>query len=350
MSTSPVRVLVVDDSAYIRKVITQILQSAPGIEVVGTAWNGAEALQKVSELKPDVITLDLYMPEMDGVEFLKAQMNLRSIPVVVCSVASEKEDLLIAAMEAGAIEFVQKPTALATEKVYNISEELVQKVITASSIPPERLPHLLEPQQTGITTQLPAIKAKGLIDVVVIGASTGGPQALRTILPQLPKDFSLPIAIVLHMPESYTGPFAKRLNELCALEVLEAAEGLEMKPGRVILAKAGSHLKFFRDSDGRILSHMNRLTDDSLHRPSVDVLFKSAADIYGSHTLGIVLTGMGSDGTHGAAWIKAQGGMVVTESETTCVVYGMPRSVVEAGLSDKISPLGELPKFILETI
>lgn len=350
MSTSPIRVLVVDDSAYIRKVITQILQSAPSIEVVGTAWNGDEAIKKVAELKPDVITLDLYMPEMDGVKFLKEQMNLKSIRVVVCSVADEKEDLVIAAMEAGAIEFVKKPTTLANEKMYGIAEELVQKVITAAAIPLERLPHLLETVQAKQVIPLPARKTKGLLDVVVIGTSTGGPQALRSIMPQFPREFPIPLAIVLHMPEGFTGPFAKRLNELSSLEVLEAEEGLEMRPGRAILAKAGYHLKLIRDANGRIISHLDLLPGDSLHRPSVDVLFKSAVETYGSHTLGVILTGMGNDGTHGSAWIKAEGGMVITESETTCIVYGMPRSVEEAGLSDKISPLEELPKAILEII
>ncbi len=340
---TPIRVLVVDDSAYIRKVLTEMLSSDPRIRVVGTARNGLDALEKVVELRPDVITLDLIMPELDGIGFLREQMRRRRVPTIVVSIASENGSMVVAALEAGALDFVQKPTALASARVYEIQQDLVQKVLTAAAIEPSKLPGAL----TIPTAPLASRKAQDAVDAVVIGISTGGPQALTQLIPRLPKKFPAPIAIVLHMPVGYTALFAARLNEISALEVSEATEGDEMLPGRVLLAPAGRHLTFLRLQDGRVVSHLGLRPLDTLHRPAVDVLFQSAAEIYGSRLLGVVMTGMGSDGTAGCAWIKAQGGMVITEAEESCVVYGMPRSVVEAGLSDFVAPLDRMAETIL---
>jgi two-component system chemotaxis response regulator CheB len=348
MVSTPIRVLVVDDSAYIRKVISEMLRRSPLIEVVGTAWDGRDALEKVARLNPDVVTLDLTMPELDGVGFLQEQMRRRPIPIVVCTSLNESDEQAVAVMEAGVIEFVQKPTSLALDKVYEISDNLIEKVITVAAIPAERL---LEPARVEIAPPLPSPaypRTRGL-NAVVIGASTGGPQALRYLLPSLPENFPVPVAMVLHMPEGYTGPFAHRLNQISRLEVREAEEGLEMKPGRVILGQAGKHLKLKRKGPN-VVAHLDGAPEELIHRPSVDVLFQSAAEVYGAHILGVVMTGMGEDGARGAAWIKAQGGAIFTESELTCVVYGMPRAVVEAGLSDKIVLLSEFPKAILEAL
>jgi two-component system, chemotaxis family, protein-glutamate methylesterase/glutaminase len=342
----PLRVLVVDDSAYVRKVISEILNRSIKIEVVGTARDGKDALERVKELKPDVITLDLYMPEMDGVAFIREQMTRKRIPVVVCSVADEDGGKVMAAMEAGAVEFVQKPTSLAIDKVYEIDNDLTQKVLLAGSIPPQRIP-VREPEDV-IQIGVPA-GAQHTLRGIVIGISTGGPQALRYLLPRFPVDFPVPMAVVLHMPVGYTGPYALRLNELTKIEVLEAVEGLEMKPGRIILAQAGLHLYLRKNASGIVCAHLSSEPSESLHRPAVDVLFQSAAEVYGEGTLGVVMTGMGSDGTQGAAWIHAQGGKVITEAESSCVVYGMPQSVVEAGLSDLSVPLNRLAETIMES-
>ncbi|MCD6291109.1 MAG: chemotaxis response regulator protein-glutamate methylesterase [Anaerolineae bacterium] len=345
---TPIRVLVVDDSAYIRKVVTQMLRRDPHIEVVGTARDGLDALEKVQELKPDVITLDLIMPRLDGVGFLREQMSRKRIPVVVVSIASEDGELAMAALEEGAVEFVQKPTALASEQVLQIADELIAKVKAAATISPQKLSHLVEIAPTPITLGFsPTIKA---IDAVVIGVSTGGPQALRYLIPSLPGDFPVPIAIVLHMPIGYTNPYAQRLSQLSALEVIEAKEGDEMRPGRVLLAPAGRHLLLIRQNTGRVTAHLDMYPLDTPHRPSVDVLFQSAAKAYGSRVLGVVMTGMGRDGTEGAAWIKAQGGYILAEDESSCTVFGMPRSVIEAGLADRVIPLQALPQAILELV
>lgn len=342
-TNTPVRVLVVDDSAYIRKVLVQMLSSDPQIEVVGTARNGTDALAKVVELRPDVVTLDLIMPELDGVGFLREQMKRRRLPVIVVSIASENGSMVVDAMEAGALDFVQKPTALASERVFEIQTDLVHKVKTAAAVEPGRLPGEVIPSAPPILTP----RSSGLVDAVVLGVSTGGPQALTRLIPRLPKDFPVPIALVLHMPMGYTALFANRLNEISALEVIEAAEGDEMLPGRVLVAPAGHHLVLTRLNDGRVVSHLDMRPLDTLHRPAVDVLFQSAAGVYGARLLGVVMTGMGNDGTAGSAWIKAQGGIIITESEESCVVYGMPRSVVEAGLSDVSAPLDQLADVIV---
>lgn len=337
-----VRVLIVDDSAYVRKAVRQMLSRSPFIDVVGAARDGEEALELVEQLTPDVVTLDLTMPRSDGIDFLKKQMARRPIPVIVLSAASENGELVMQALDAGAVDVVQKPTALATDKVFEIGEELVAtvKAVAAArvsapmgSVPP--------PVAAG-----PAPRV-GKTDVLVMGVSTGGPQALKRIIPRLPADFPVPVAMVLHMPVGYTELFARSLGEASQLEVAEAHEGDLFRPGLALLAPAGYHLSCASREDGSVVARLGLRPFDTAHRPAVDVLFKSAAEVYGDRTLAVVLTGMGSDGTQGAAWIKAQGGRVFTEAEETCVVYGMPRSVAEAGLSDRVVPLDRMAEAIL---
>jgi two-component system chemotaxis response regulator CheB len=340
------RVLVVDDSAYIRKVMTQMLSRSPFIEVVGTARDGRDALEQVEKLKPDVVTLDLIMPNLDGIGFLREQMKRAPLPVVVCSIASESGELALKALDEGAVDFVQKPTALATEKIFEISDEIIEKVKAAADVPMARL----APVPTLTAPPLAAPSRKGTIDIVVIGISTGGPQALKMLIPQFPADFPVPIAIVLHMPVGYTELYAQKLDEISRLCVVEAKEGETVEAGTVLLAPAGRHLTFVRTDDNRVVTHLDARPFDTPHRPSVDVLFQSAAEIFGSRVLGVVMTGMGSDGKQGAAWIKSQGGTIFTEDESTCVVYGMPRSVAEAGLSDRVISLDQMARAIMEAI
>jgi two-component system chemotaxis response regulator CheB len=336
----------VDDSAYVRKVMTQMLSRSPFIEVVGTARDGAEALELVEELNPDVVTLDLIMPEMDGVEFLKQQMARRPLPVVVVSIASESGGMALAALDAGAIDFVQKPTALATEKIFEISNEIIDKVKAAAGV---SLAHLQRLPSAAPAVALP-VAPQGLLDLVVIGISTGGPQALKYLIPQLPADFPAPVAIVLHMPVGYTALYADKLNEASNLRVVEAGQGQEVRPGTVFIAPAGRHLTLVRRADGVVVTHLDARPFDTPHRPSVDVLFQSAASLFRERLLGVVMTGMGSDGREGAAWIKSQGGLVYTEAAESCVVYGMPRSVAEANLSDRSIPLDQLAQAIMEVV
>jgi len=344
IATDVIRVVIVDDSAFVRKVIRQVLSRSPFIEVVGVARNGLEALELIEQLAPDVVTLDLNMPSADGLTFLKAQMAQRPVPVVVVSMASKEGQQVLEALEAGAVDFIQKPTGLANDKLFEIGEELVAKVKAAASA---RLASPLAPQVAN-PVNVPTSGDTLSVDIVVIGISTGGPQALRYLIPRLPRSFPVPIVIVLHMPPGYTDLFASSLNDISDLDVMEAAEGQILKAGQVLLAPAGLHMTFQRKTDGAVATHLALTPLDMPHRPAADVLFQSAAETFGERTMGIVMTGMGSDGTKGAAWIKARGGRVFAEAEESCVVYGMPRSIIEAGLCDKTVPLGKMAATIAE--
>ena len=353
MSDETIRVLVVDDSAFVRKVVREMLSRHADLEVVGTARDGEEALQYVEELRPDVVTCDLMMPRVDGVEFVRRQMRRRPLPILVLTSSPEDAPRVLETLQAGAVDLVRKPTALATDELLSIREQLAQKVRDAAravvgnlrgEAPPEAaVPPPLKP---AFSPAVPSIAGK--VDVVVIGISTGGPQALRRLLPMFPADFPVPIALVLHMPVGYTALYAQKLDEICALEVVEAHEGAELRAGRVIVAQAGRHLVLRRTITGKVMAHLSMQPIDKIHRPSVDVLFRSAADVYGERVLAVVMTGMGDDGKQGASWIKACGGAVLSEAESSCVIYGMPRSVAEAGLSDAAVPLEGMAQAILQ--
>ncbi|HEY2434884.1 MAG TPA: chemotaxis-specific protein-glutamate methyltransferase CheB [Vicinamibacterales bacterium] len=335
-----IRVLVVDDSAYVRKVVSEVLRRSPSIEVVGVARDGAEALERVAALRPDVVTCDLNMPVLDGLGFIAAQMARDPVPIVVISIAAGAGEQVLAALDAGAVDFVQKPTALATERLMEMGEELVEKVRAAAGA-----------RRRSAVAVAPATTraVRGAFDIVVVGISTGGPHALKELVPALPSDCPVPIAIVMHMPPGYIDMYARRLNELSALRVVEAAEDMPVELGTVFIAPAGRHLTFRRTA-AEVRVHLDVLPLDTPHRPSVDALFQSAADVYGSRVLGVVMTGMGSDGREGAAWIKARGGSILTQNEESCVVYGMPRSVVEAGLSDMEPSLDKMAQAIMERV
>jgi two-component system chemotaxis response regulator CheB len=290
------------------------------------------------------------MPELDGVGFVREQMARRPLPIIIMSIASETGEAALTALDAGAVDFVQKPTALATDKIFEVSDELIEKVKAAASIPMARVNAAPPPPAAAPLAPDAPVVRKELADVVVIGISTGGPQALKQLIPQLPADFPAPVAMVMHMPVGYTEMYARKLDELSPLEVSEAHEGDVLRAGSALLAPAGRHLTFRRRADGAVVAHLDSKPFETPHRPSVDVLFQSAAEVYGQRVLGVVMTGMGSDGRAGSAWIKAQGGLVYTESEETCVVYGMPSSVVEAGLSDRSVPLGLMALAIREAV
>jgi two-component system chemotaxis response regulator CheB len=342
-----VKVLVVDDSAYVRKMMAQMLSRSPFLDVVGAARDGRDALELAESLQPDVITCDLNMPEMDGVEFVRAQMARRPLPIVIISVASGAGEQVLAALDAGAVDFLQKPTALATDRLLDVTEELIAKVKAAAGAPIARR-SAVAPVMAAVRGP-DASRRAGDVDVVVLGISTGGPQALKAVVPRLPADMPVPMAIVMHMPLGYTALYAQKLNEISALTVKEAAEGDELVPGTVLLAPAGRHLSF-RRVGGSVVAHLDLRPLDMPHRPAVDVLFQSAAEVFGARTLAVVMTGMGADGREGAAWIKARGGHVLTESEQSCVVYGMPRSVVEAGLSDGSAAVETIADAIMERL
>ena len=345
-----IRTVIVDDSAFVRKVVREILSASPQIEVVGMARNGEDALQMVEQLKPDVVTCDLMMPELDGVGFVRQQMARKPLPILILTASAQDAGLALEALRAGAVDFVQKPTALATEELRVIREELIEKVKAAAVSTISGAP-----SPAPVPVPLPRIgpapsRTTGKVDIVVLGLSTGGPQALRYLLPQFPADFPVPLVIVLHMPVGYTAPFAEKLAEISRLPVKEAYEGCPVAASQALLAPAGRHLGFRRTGNGQVLAGLSVQPMDKPHRPSVDVLFQSAAETYRARVLGVVMTGMGDDGKLGSAWIKAQGGTILTQSEPSCVVYGMPRSVAEAGLSDDAIPLTSMAEEICKRV
>lgn len=347
MTSRPVRVLVVDDSAFARKVMREVLENDPRIEVVAIARDGLDALEKIAELKPDVVTLDLVMPQLDGVGVLDAIRGLPAPPRVVVVTMSDADSALgVAALQAGAFEVVHKPTALATDRLYELGEELVQKVLLAATAivdaPGTPLPRRAP---SSPPAKLQATRTK----LLVIGASTGGPRAVTQLLKALPATFPVPIAVVVHMPPGYTEAFANRLDRECMLDVVEASEGIPMRPGLAVIARAGIHLKL-RTIEGVLCAHLDVQPMNALHRPSVDALFDSASREARSGALGVVLTGMGNDGVEGSRAIRAVGGRVLVEDASTCVVHGMPRAVAEEGLADAALPLHEIAAGIIERL
>lgn len=330
-----IRVLVVDDSAFARKVLRQALETQPNIEVVGIAADGLEALEKIGVLAPDVVTLDLMMPQLDGVGVLRELSALSAAPrVLVVSFSSGESELVLEALQLGAVDFLQKPTALATDRLYELSDELVAKVVAAANARRTSL----SPSPSSVQSPQRLFTSR---EILVVGTSTGGPQALTRLVAALPAQFPIPIAIALHIPAEYTAALAQRLDAGSALHVVEASQGLAFTPGLVVLARGGRDLQVERQG-AALLARLTPPSAGSLYVPSVDVLFQSAARACGARTLAAVLTGMGNDGLAGARAVVAAGGAVLTEAESSSVIYGMPRCVREEGLAVEEAPLDEL--------
>jgi two-component system, chemotaxis family, protein-glutamate methylesterase/glutaminase len=326
-----IRVLVVDDSALMRKLIPQMLAADESIEVVGTAMDGSFCLKKIEELKPDVITLDLEMPGMNGIDALKEIMRRHPLPVIVFSSHStEGASVTMKALGLGAFDFVSKPKD-ATAHMAETAGELIAKVKAASECKLKpRLLHGLPPKPE----KLPASSAAPN-KVVAIGVSTGGPQALEYVLSQLPGDFPGTIAVVQHMPEGFTDMFARRLDEVCTLRVKEAQSGDVLQPGRVLICPGSRHMKVKRLPLGDVIVLCDEARVNG-HRPSADVLLRSVAEEFRTQAVGILMTGMGDDGAEGLGAVKKEGGMTIAQSEDSCVVYGMPKAAIERGYAIRV--------------
>jgi len=330
----PIRVLVVDDSALMRKLIPQMIERDGSIQVVGTAMDGEFALEKIPELKPDVITLDLDMPRMDGMETLRKIMRKEPKPVIV--VSAHSKDGAMATFKAlgfGAMDFVTKPHD-PTSHMDQIALELISKIKAAAKSQIVRLP---EPQVKPRKVR-PVMKSAHPTKVVAIGISTGGPQALHYVLSQLPADFPGTILIVQHMPEGFTEMFAKRLDETCAVEVKEAKSGDLLVPGRVLVCPGNKHMRAKRLPLGDVVV-LNDGEKVNGHRPSADVLLHSVGEEFGDRAVGVLMTGMGEDGADGLGKIRDCGGLTIAQAEESCVVYGMPRAAVERGHAIRVVTL-----------
>jgi two-component system, chemotaxis family, protein-glutamate methylesterase/glutaminase len=338
MSAQPVRVLVVDDSALMRKLIPQILATDNAIEVVGTAMDGNFGLKKIEELKPQVITLDLEMPGMGGLDMLREIMRHHRLPVIVVSSHSTQgASVTLQALSLGAFDFVAKPTDV-TSRMQESGQELIAKIKAAAHSRGIQISDLPEPIRR---EKALSVSNRQATKVIAIGVSTGGPQSLQYVLSQLPADFPGCIVVVQHMPEGFTEMFARRLNECSALSIKEAQSGDALHGGRVLICPGSKHLKVKRLPLGDV-AVLSEEAGVNGHRPSADVLFKSVAEEFGSRGVGVIMTGMGDDGAHGLGLIKVGGGMTIAQSERSCVVFGMPKAAIERGHAMRIVDLKQM--------
>jgi two-component system chemotaxis response regulator CheB len=345
---SRIKVLIVDDSAFMRMALSRIIAHDADFSVVGTAACGTEALQKIVTLDPDVITLDVEMPGLDGLETLRCIMGQFPRPVIMVSSATVKNaETTFNALAAGAFDYVPKQLSSSSLDILHIGEDLVAKIKAAaeSRHSPGRLDLLRKPPRAAdsparaVSHSAPAI--------IALGVSTGGPKALQEVLPSLPADLAVPILVVQHMPAGFTAPFAKRLNSLCAVSVCEASQGEVIQPGAVYLAPTGFQMTVDRQSNSRMVISLSIKPENQLHIPSVDVLMQSVASAFHSLAMGIILTGMGADGAEGMKAIHREGGLTVGQDEASCAVYGMPRVCAEMGILDRVVPLSQISHEIL---
>ena len=327
----PLRILVVDDSAVIRRALSRLLAADPELVVVGTAGNGIQALARIPEVKPDLVTLDIEMPGMDGLETLVEIRKLYpKLPVIMFSTLTERGALAtLDALARGASDYVTMPSGETSPE--RVAGDLIRKIKSLCGV---RVPG---PRSAALPFSVNG-RPQGRVDVVAIGTSTGGPNALTALIPRLPADFPVPIVIVQHMPPLFTRLLAERLSGLGRLKVQEGKEGETLRPGQVWIAPGDHHMTVTRKGREFVLG-VNEDAPENSCRPAVDVLFRSVAQCYGVNVLAVVLTGMGADGTRGSAVIRQAGGQVIVQDEASSVVWGMPGSVVAAQLADQIYPL-----------
>ncbi|WP_040209420.1 protein-glutamate methylesterase/protein-glutamine glutaminase [Neobacillus jeddahensis] len=337
-------VLVVDDSAFMRRAVSHIIEEDPQLYVIGIARNGVEAVEKVQRLKPDLVTMDVEMPEMNGIRSLKEIMKLSPVPVVMLSsLTKEGANETLLALEYGAVDFFLKDNLLKNPSDQEQIEEFLQRI---KSIVKGKLPSpspVLRPIENKVTKLV-----NQNIELIFIGCSTGGPSALQAILPQFPKDFPIPIVVAQHMPAGFTKPLADRFDTLCHLNVREGKDGEEIQAGTIYISPSGYQTRFERKQDGTVVLLIdNHEEGQALYKPCIDISLASAAPIYTNRLLSIILTGMGVDGMEGCGAVKKYQGTVLVEDEESCIVYGMPKAVVQAGYADGQYPLSKIYEEIL---
>jgi two-component system chemotaxis response regulator CheB len=335
-----IRVLVVDDSAFVRKAVKRMLGATGDIEVVGFAADGEEGLEKARELQPDVVTLDVKMPRLGGLETLERLMAERPVPVLLMStLTQEGAEVTLRGLELGAMDFVDK-SSVQPMNMLSLAEELIAKIRALGGARVRARP-----------MPVPAAEARDAprAECVVVAASTGGPTALQSVMAGLPAGFPAAVLIVQHIPRGFTKSLAERLDARSAIPVREARDGEAVAPGMVLVAPAGIHTKVAR-RQGAVSVVLDEEPRGALHRPSADVLMASAAEVYGPLSVGVVLTGMGADGTEGLRAIREKGGLTLAESEETCVIYGMPKAAIDAGVVHRAVPLERVAGEILAAV
>lgn len=346
-----VKVLVVDDSALMRGLLSEMINSAPDLEVVGAAPDAVAAREMIKALNPDVLTLDVHMPKMDGIEFLERLMRLRPMPVVMVSSLTEGgSETTLKALELGAVDFIGKPRADSAKRMEDYAEELGEKIRAAKGARLRRQivsPQLATPPNTPVLAPVmpkPVVRSTSG-KIIFLGASTGGTEAIKEFLLGMPADCP-PILIVQHMPETFTASFARRLDSLCAPRVIESQGNEKVEPGNVYLAPGHSHLQIRRAPSGYV-TELQATAPVNRHRPSVEVLFDSAASLVGKQAIGVILTGMGKDGAQGMLRMRQAGARTFGQDEASCVVYGMPREAFLLGAVDEQCALDEMSRRVL---
>lgn len=338
-----IRVLVVDDSAFVRKAVERMLGPADDIEVVGFAADGEEGLAKARELVPDVVTLDVKMPRLGGLETLERLMAEQPVPVLLMStLTQEGAEVTLRGLELGAMDFVDK-SSVQPMSMLSLADELVAKIRALGGARARARPKPARTRAAGRPGEAPAAEC------VVIAASTGGPTALQVVVSGLPAGFPAAVLVIQHIPRGFTKSLAERLDARSAIPVREARDGETVIPGHILLAPAGIHMKVARRRDA-VEIVLDEEPRDALHRPSADVLMASAAKAFGPRALGVVLTGMGSDGTEGLRAIREKGGLTLAEAEETCVIYGMPKAAIEAGVVHRVVPLERVAGEVLAAV
>lgn len=359
-----IKVLVVDDSAFMRKAITMMLESDPLIKVVGTARDGEEGVEKVKTLKPDLVTMDIEMPRMDGLTALKQIMEENPVPVMMLSsLTTDGAGATLDAFELGAVDFIPKQLSFVSLDIIKIQKDLLEKIkdiARRKNLLMARYRHQkfskLKSGGTAVLSSQKPIKSKSSssetgrrkhrVGIIAIGSSTGGPPALQTLITALPKNLPVSIVIAQHMPAQFTKALSERLNSLSQVNVVEAEGGEKAEPGTVFFAPGGKHITIRKRGSSAHLV-VSKWPADSLYKPSVTVLMNSVAEAYGRQGMGVILTGMGSDGAEGLKNLKSRGGIVIAQDEESCVVYGMPKAVVEARIADHICPIGSIANEIV---
>lgn len=361
------KLLIVDDSAFMRKLISDFFTEHPHIDVVGTARNGKDALLKMKSLKPDVVTMDVEMPEMNGIEALKLIMAEYPVPIVMLSSTTKSgtENTMLA-MEYGAVDFVAKPSGTISLDLHKVKDELVEKIFHASQVPVKKIRNTEVsklPKKTvnenehvrSLPIAATSEKSKehkwvtSRKKVILIGTSTGGPRALQEVLTRLPKNINSPILVVQHMPAGFTKSLANRLDQLSEIHVKEAEHGEVLMDGTAYIAPGGFHLQLARIGTNYAVEINNELPPRVGHRPSVDVLFESASLLTDVDKIAVIMTGMGSDGSKGLIQLKEKGVVkAIGESADTCIVYGMPKAAFETGLIDEVADVDDIAKIIMK--